>query len=64
MERIRDDEGDVQAKYRQRRSDAAVTQLFVFSLTASLTEEINDSQRFKGTMNTNRSNLTFNITNH
>lgn len=64
IERIRDDEGDVQTKYRQRCSDAEVTQRFVFSFMASLTKEINDSERFKETMNTNRSNLTFNITNN
>lgn len=64
IERIRDDEGDVRAKYRQRCSDAGVTQRFVFSFVASLTKEINDSESFKETMNTNRSNLTFNITNN
>lgn len=64
MERIRADEGDVQAKYRQRCSDAGVTQRFVFSFTASLTKEINDSESFKETMSTNRSNLTFSIRNN
>lgn len=64
IERIRDDEGDVQTKYRQRYSDAEVTQRFVFGFMASLTKEINDSESFKATMNTNRSNLTFNITNN